>query len=127
VLYFMALPAVAAAAPTISSLTPTSAAVGASVTIAGSAFGSTQGTSTVKFNTTTATVTTWGAASIVAVVPVGATTGNVVVTVAGVPSSGTSFSVVPAPSITTLTPSSGAVGVSVTIAGASFGAAQGTG
>ncbi|MGD0941904.1 MAG: IPT/TIG domain-containing protein, partial [Terracidiphilus sp.] len=41
---------VRAATPTITSLTPNSGAVGASVTIAGTNFGSTQGTSTVKFN-----------------------------------------------------------------------------
>lgn len=72
-LFFLALPAVAAAAPTISTLTPATGAVGASVTIAGSNFGGTQGTSTVKFNTTTAAVTTWSSTSIVATVPAGAT------------------------------------------------------
>ncbi|PYU32718.1 MAG: hypothetical protein DMG31_10240, partial [Acidobacteria bacterium] len=41
---------VLAAGPTISSLSPTSGAVGASVTINGSGFGSSQGGSTVKFN-----------------------------------------------------------------------------
>src|SRR5258705_11700486 len=125
-LFFMALPAGAAAAPTISSLTPTSGAVGASVTIAGSAFGSTQGTSTVKFNGTTAAVTTWSGTSIVAIVPAGATAGNVVVTVAVSASNGKSFTVLAAPSITSLSPTSGAVTASVTIAGANFGATQGT-
>jgi hypothetical protein len=114
------------AAPTISSLSPTSGAVGASVTIAGSSFGSTQGSSTVKFNGTTATITSWGASSIVAKVPTGATTGNVVVTVSGVASNGKSFTVLPTPSITSLSPTSGAVGASVTIAGANFGSTQGT-
>ena len=57
------------AAPSISSLSPTSGAVGASVTIAGTGFGATQGTSTVKFNGTTATVTSWSATTIVAAVP----------------------------------------------------------
>ena len=52
----------AKAVPTITTLTPSTGAVGASVTIAGSSFGSTQGSSTVKFNGTMATVTTWGAA-----------------------------------------------------------------
>ncbi len=65
--------------PSITSLTPTSGLVGASVTISGANFGATQGTSTVTFNGTAATPTSWGATSIVAPVPAGATTGNVVV------------------------------------------------
>src|SRR5580700_10711925 len=115
-----------AAAPTITSLTPSTGAVGASVTIAGTNFGSPQGSSTVKFNGTTATVVSWGTTSIVATVPTGATTGNVVVTVSGVASNGKSFTVVSAPSITSLSPTSGAVGASVTITGTSFGSTQGT-
>ncbi len=115
------------AAPSITSLSPTTGAVGASVTITGTNFGSTQGTSTVKFNGTAATsITSWGATSIVATVPTGATTGNVVVTVSGVASNGSSFTVVAAPSITSLSPTSGAVGASVTITGTNFGATQGT-
>jgi hypothetical protein len=114
--------------PTISSLSITSGAVGASLTITGTNFGSSQGTSTVKFNGTTATVTSgnWSATSIVTTVPTGATTGNVVVTVSGVASNGSSFSVVAAPSITSLTPVTGAVGASVTIVGTNFGSTQGT-
>ncbi len=113
----------------ITSLSPTSGVVGTPVTIAGANFGATQGTSTMKFNGTTATPTSWSATSIVAPVPVGATTGNVVVTVGGVASNGVSFTVTAAssgPSITSLNPTSGVVGTSVTIAGASFGATQGT-
>lgn len=116
----------AVAAPTISSLSPTSGAVGASITIAGSNFGTTQGTSTVSFNGTTATATSWSASSIVATVPSGATTGNVIVTVSGTASNGKSFTVLATPSITSLTPTSGGVGSSVTIAGSNFGATQGT-
>jgi hypothetical protein len=113
-------------APSITSLSPSSGTVGAPVTITGTNFGTTQGTSTVAFNGTTATITSWGATSIVAVVPTGATTGNVVVNVSAVNSNGSSFTVVAAPSITSLSPTSGAVGASVTIAGANFGTTQGT-
>ena len=116
----------AVAAPSITSLSPTSGAIGASVTVAGSGFGSTQGSSTVKFNGTTATITSWSTTSITATVPTGATTGNVVVTVSGTASNGQSFTVVPAASISSLSPTSGAVGASVTIAGSNFGATQGT-
>src|SRR5208283_4337204 len=84
----------------------------------GANFGATQGTSTVKFNGTTATPTSWSATSIVAPVPTGATTGNVVVTVNGVASNGVSFTVTSSgPSITSLNPTSGLVGASVTITG----------
>ncbi|HKT48102.1 MAG TPA: IPT/TIG domain-containing protein, partial [Candidatus Acidoferrales bacterium] len=115
-----------AAAPAISSLSPTSGAVGASVTISGSNFGSSHGTSTVKFNGKTATISSWSASTIVAVVPSGATTGNLVVTVSGVASNGKSFTVVAAPSITSLSPTSAAVGASITINGSNFGSTTGT-
>jgi hypothetical protein len=112
--------------PSITSLSPTSGPVGTSVTITGTNFGSTQGTSTVKFGGITATPTTWSASSIVAPVPSGAATGNVVVTVSGAISNGLTFTVVPAPSITSLLPTSGSIGTSVTITGTNFGSVQGT-
>ena len=113
--------------PHITSLSITSGAVGASVTITGTTFGGTQGTSTVKFSTTNATPTSWSATSIVVPVPTGATTGNVVVTVSSQASNGVSFTVVAAPSITSLSVSSGPVGAAVTITGTGFGSSQGTG
>src|SRR6266853_624041 len=116
-----------AAGPSITSLTPNTGAVGSSIVIAGSNFGSTQGSSTVKFNGTTATTTSWGASSITATVPTGATTGNVIVTVSGKASNGVTFTVTAAPSITSLTPNTGAVGSSIVIAGSNFGPSQGNG
>jgi hypothetical protein len=114
-------------APSITSLTPISGVVGTSVTVAGANFGATQGTSTVIFNGTAATPTSWSATNIVVPVPAAATTGNVVVTVGGVASNGISFAITqPAPGITSLTPTSGAIGTMVTIAGTNFGATQGT-
>src|SRR5712664_2068049 len=83
----------------IANLNPNSGAVQSSVTIMGANFGATQGTSTVKFNGTTATATSWSAASITAAVPSGATTGNVVVTVGGVASNGVNFTVASGPVI----------------------------
>ena len=77
--------------PSITTLSPTSGPVGMSVTISGSNFGASQGNSTVKFGTTTATATSWSAARIVATVPAGTATGNVVVTVGGVASNGVNF------------------------------------
>src|SRR6202140_3452388 len=113
-----------AAAPSVTSLSPTSGPVGTPITITGTNFGSTQGTSTVKFNGTTATVTSWSATSIATTVPSGATTGNVVVHATGVDSNGSTFTVFP--SISSLSPTSGAVGASITIAGLNFGSTQGT-
>src|SRR5216684_3555778 len=114
-------------APSIASLNPVSGVIGTSVTLTGTNFGATQGTSTVKFNGTTATPTSWSATSVVVLVPSGATTGNVVVSVGGVASNGMNFTVtVPGPSITSLNPTSGLIGTSVTITGANFGATQGT-
>ena len=80
-------------APAITSLSPNSGALGTSITITGMNFGSTQGSSTITFNGTTATPTSWSATSIVAPVPSGATTGNVIVTVGGVASNGVNFTV----------------------------------
>ncbi len=84
---------VSASAPSIASLSPNSGPVGTSVTITGANFGISRGTSTVSFNGTGATPTSWSATSIVAAVPAGATTGNVVVTVGGVASNGVTFTV----------------------------------
>ena len=65
-------------APQIGSLGPTAAQPGVKVTIGGKNFGSTQGS--VKFGTTTATITSWTTSKIVATVPV-VTQGNYNVTV----------------------------------------------
>ncbi len=112
-------------APNISTLNPTMGAIGASVVISGSNFGQSQGNGRVTFNGTAATISSWSATSITAVVPTGATTGNVLVTAAGgVTSNGVNFTV--APFIKSLTPSEGAPSVSVTIIGINFGASAGT-
>ena len=79
--------------PTITSLNPTFGPLGSSVTITGNYFGASQGTSTVTFNGTAATPTSWSNTSIVAPVPASATTGYVVVTVGGVASNGVIFTV----------------------------------
>jgi hypothetical protein len=113
--------------PTIASLNPTSGTVGTPITITGTNFGATQSTSTVKFNGTTASPTSWSATSVTVPVPTGATTGSVVVTVGGVASNGVTFTVTStAPNITNLNPAAGQVGTPVTITGMNFGATQGS-
>ncbi len=111
--------------PGITNIEPNPAAIGTPVTITGTNFGATQGGSTVTFNGTTASPTSWSATSITVPVPAGATTGSVVVTVGGLPSNGYSFTVSsPAPNITNIQPNPAAVGASVTITGTNFGATQ---
>ena len=110
--------------PTINNRSPSTGAVGTVVTITGANFG-TAAAGTVSFNGTNATPTSWSATSIVAPVPTGTTTGSIVVTASGVASNGATFTVVPLPAISTLSPTTGPVGTSVTIAGSNFETAQG--
>jgi hypothetical protein len=112
------------ATPTISGVSPSSGPVGTVVTISGSNFGTTQGSSSVRFNGVTAAPTNWTATSITAPVPPGATSGNVSVTVNGLASNGVSFAVPPA--IANLSRTSGSVGAAVIISGTTFGTAQGS-
>ncbi len=79
--------------PGLAAVSPMSGALGTSLTLIGTNFGTTQGTSTVTFNGTPGTPTSWSSTSIVVPVPSGATTGNVVVTVGGTPSNGLNFTV----------------------------------
>jgi trimeric autotransporter adhesin len=108
-------------------LSPSAGLVGTSVTIVGSLFGTTQGTSTVTFNGTEATsIANWGPNGITAKVPAGATTGDVVVTEKGAASNGVLFTVAAVPNITSLSTTSGPPGTLVTITGTNFGQSQGT-
>ncbi len=79
--------------PSLSSVSPSSGAPGTVVTIAGSNLGTAPSGSSVTFNGVAATATSWSPTSIVAPVPAGASTGNIVATIAGVPSNGLSFTV----------------------------------
>ena len=73
-----------AQAPTITSISPNPGGIGQSVTVSGTNFGT---SGSVTFNGVTASTTNWNSTAIIATVPAGATTGNVVVTV-GTQSSG---------------------------------------
>ena len=114
----------AATAPSITDLSPISGDVGTPVTISGKRFGATQDTSTVTFNGTAATPTSWSDTSIAVPVPAGATNGNVVVTVSGIASNGVLFTFTP--NISGLSTNQAPAGTPVTVTGTNFGSTQGT-
>jgi hypothetical protein len=102
--------------PRVTSFTPSSAAVGATVTLYGYAFG---GATSVLFGGVLASPLTVAPTKITVPVPADAVTGKLtVVTPSGSGQSATTFRVVP--KLTSFTPSSGPVGTSVTIAGSGF-------
>jgi len=112
-------------APSITSLKSTSGVAGTSVTIAGTNFGGTQGTSTVTFSGTVATPTSWSATRHRGSCSERRDDRQRCVTVGSVASNGVGFTViVPPPSITSLNPTSGVLGTSVTITGANFAASK---
>lgn len=84
-----------AISPGITSILPNPAMAGSTVTIFGTTFGSTQGSSTVTFNGLAAAVSNWSNGVIVALVPPNVTAGPVVVTVNGMSSNGLGFSLPP--------------------------------
>ena len=85
-------------APIILSFNPTSGSVGTSVTITGSNFSSTATSNTVKFNGTTAIVSSSTGTNITTAVPSGTTTGPITITVGGqTATSASNFTVTAAP------------------------------
>ena len=82
----------------VSGISPTSGPVGSVVTITGLNFGTSQGTSTISLNGTSAVVTTWNDTVITAVVPVGASSGVFSVVVNGEVANSASFTVTALPS-----------------------------
>jgi RHS repeat-associated protein len=110
--------------PVITSLSPSAAEVAGQVKLIGHGFGSNQGSSTVKFNGVTATILSWSDTGVTALVPSTATSGPVTLTMNSVTSNGVQFTLISAFSITSISPTSGAVGTSVTINGTGFGGTQ---
>jgi hypothetical protein len=118
---------ISATPPVISGLSPIWGWPGYGVTVTGRNFGSSQGTSKVTFDGKDAgPASAWNDTAISVLVPAGATTGDVVATVNGLPSNGSWFLVGSPASITGLSPGSGPVGTTIMIAGRYFGASQGT-
>lgn len=114
----------ALAAPAIASLDVASGAAGTPVTLTGSGFGATKGTSAVKFRGNLAPIVSWSDTQIVCTVPPSATAGDlgVWVTVSGVDSAAVPFAIVP--SVASIVPAYAAPGSSVTLDGANFGTLQ---
>ncbi|HKS22367.1 MAG TPA: IPT/TIG domain-containing protein [Thermoanaerobaculia bacterium] len=106
-------------APVITSFAPASGPTGTGVTLTGSNF---TGATAVKFfNNVTASFTVVNDTTITTTVPAGATTGAISATNAiGTGSSATNFTVVPAPSIASFSPTNAGIGVSVVITGNAF-------
>lgn len=105
----------------VSGFTPTSGAVGDTVTINGSGFSNTVGQNTVTFNGTAAAVTSATTTQIVTSVPAGATTGPItVVSQNGMATSSSAFVVRPPIVITSFTPTIGTPATPVTIVGDGF-------
>lgn len=103
-------------------LSPSRAAVGATVTIAGVNFGAAPG-GQVSVNGVPGVPTAWSNTAISLPVPPGATSGPVVVSSGGSTSLGSPFVVVPA--ITGVTPQAGVPGTAVVVSGTSFGPVPG--
>ncbi|MEK6781743.1 MAG: IPT/TIG domain-containing protein, partial [Bacteroidota bacterium] len=102
------------APPTLTNFTPTSGAIGTSVTITGTNF---SGASAVSFGGTAATsFSVVSGTSITAVVGTG-TSGSVSVTTPGGTVTKIGFTFIPAPTISLFTPTSAASGATVTITG----------
>ena len=102
--------------PTITSFNPLSGIIGSVVTITGTNF---TGATSAKFNSIAAsTFTVNSATEIVATVPAGATTGKISVTTSGgTVLSANDYTVIPPPTVSSFTPTSGLEGALVTITG----------
>jgi hypothetical protein len=108
-----------AAPPTINVVSPSAASIGAAVTIRGSLF---TGSTALNFNGVAQTVyTIVDDTTITTTVPAGATTGPIQITNAfGTGTSAFNFTVIPAPTIASFSPSSGTFNSAVTITGTGF-------
>ncbi|MGZ3763331.1 MAG: beta strand repeat-containing protein [Mucilaginibacter sp.] len=109
-------------APTITSISPVSAKAGSAVTITGTNFDVVASNDIVKFNGTTATVTTATSTSLIVTAPAGGSSGAITVTTLGGTANGPAFTYLQAPTITGISPASAAAGASVTITGTNFDA-----
>ncbi len=107
--------------PGITSISPESGPVGATVTITGHHFGETPAENEVKFNGTAAVVSSSSHSEIVTTVPAGATTGKITITINGTTlTSPNDFEIFEPAEITAVDPIQGVAGTIVVISGANF-------
>jgi len=107
-------------APVISSISPSSGQAGMQVTLTGSNFVADISKDTIYFNGVKAAVVSATTSKIVVVVPV-STTGNVSLNANGFSVTGPVFTyTIPAPVISSISPSSGQAGIQVTLTGSNF-------
>ena len=115
--------------PQITSISPTSGIVGTQITVNGSGFQTTKGSSTVMLmnstNNFTLSVVSWSDSQIVATVPSNAATGDVSVTVNGIQSNRDLLFTLPKPVMSAISPSGGPTGTQVQITGTGFGVTRG--
>ncbi|UII76188.1 IPT/TIG domain-containing protein [Flagellimonas sp. HMM57] len=107
---------------TITSIMPARADIGATVLIKGTDFSPVPVNNKVSFNEVSATVTAATDTLLTVTVPEGATTGPISVSKAKFTIEGPVFTVFPAPSISELSATGGAVGETIIIKGLNFGA-----
>lgn len=107
-------------APSIVGFSPTRGGVGTVVSIIGNGVGGAQTAANLRFNgQAAAALSVVQATYVQATVPAGATTGPIsLVSPAGTATSATAFEMVPPPTLTSFTPTNGAVGSSFTLTGA---------
>ena len=114
------------AAPALSSIAPTSGPVGTTLTLSGSGFGTvagsvyfTQGSTTLK-----QAGSPWSGTSVSTTVPSGLSAGSVAVAVynstTGLLSNSQNFTVTAAPTLSSISPTSGPVGTTLTLSGSGF-------
>src|SRR5260370_1204963 len=116
--------------PAVTGVQPRTAGVGSQVTITGTSLGSLKGSVLLYGGSSgpaTLGIVSWSGTQIVATVPPGVQPGtyNLQVSAEGTTANGGPFFVVTAPQIGSLSPSTGGVGIAVTIAGSGFGSTPG--
>jgi hypothetical protein len=112
--------------PVISGVSPGTGSASTLVTIAGTDFGATQGTSSLWLGTKIGVIETWSDTLITARIALGASSGTVQVRLPDRMSNALPITVL-TPVISNATPGTGGIGTTVTITGSNFGAGQGTG
>lgn len=113
--------------PVISGFNPVSGGIGSTVVISGSNFSTNISDNIVKFGSVQATVISANATQLSVIVPSGATTQPIYVTVNGLTAfTLVSFVISPPPVIHSFSPASGPVGTTVTIEGSNFGSTAGS-